>query len=182
VGRNKRYLSRLGGPLKHAVSGWQLSGIDTFSSGTPRTARSNSSLNLTGTSTFAERANATGITPVLPRDQRTIDHFFNTAAFAPPTPIPGTNGQIYYFGTAGRNTIIGPGRVNFDMSLLKTTQLSERRSVQFRAEAFNVFNITNFGLGSQSLLDSSGRPNAGFGRITFTQPARKMQLSLRFSF
>jgi hypothetical protein len=90
--------------------------------------------------------------------------------------------MIYYFGNAGRNTITAPSRVNVDMSLLKTAKLSERVHLQFRAEAFNVFNITNWGLGSQSILDSSGRPNPAFGKITYTQPHRKMQLSLRLSF
>jgi hypothetical protein len=181
-GKGRRYFSRLHGPLAQALGGWSASGITTVSTGTPRTARSNSSLNRTGTATYAERPNATGLSSALPADQRTIDEYFNTGAYVSTPAIPGTSPVIYYFGNAGRNTITAPTRVNVDMSLLKTTKFSERTHLQFRAEAFNVFNITNWGLGSQSILDSSARPNPAFGRITFTQPHRKMQLSLRLSF
>lgn len=181
-GPGRKYLARISGPAGALLGGWRISGVNSLSTTTPRTARSNTALNWTGVYSAAERANATGIDQHLPREQRTIEHYFNTAAFTAPQPIPGSNPLIYYFGTAGRNTIVGPGRVNFDISALKNVRLSERRELQFRGEFFNVLNITNYRLGSQSVLDSAGRPNPQFGRVTETWPHRKVQLSLRLSF
>lgn len=169
-------------PLGALLGGWHVSGITSLSTTTPRTARSNTALNLTGVYSSAERSNTTGISQYLPRDQRTIEHYFNTAAFTAPQPIPGSNPLLYYFGTSGRNTIVGPGRVNFDVAALKDLRLAEHLALQFRAEAFNVFNVTNFGLDSQSVLDSAGRPNPSFGRVGQTWPHRKLQLSMRLSF
>ena len=181
-GPEKKFLSKAAAPLGLLLGGWQVHGITSLSTTTPRTARSNTSLNWTGVYSAAERSNATGISQFLPRDERTIDHYFNTAAFTAPQPIPGTNPILYGFGTAGRNTIVGPGRVNFDMSALKNFRLGERRALQFRAEAFNVFNVTNYQLNSQSVLDTAGRPNPLFGKITLSWPHRKLQMSLRLTF
>jgi hypothetical protein len=173
-GAGRRYLSRLTGPLAHALGGWSASGITTFSTGTPRTARSNSSLNRTGTATYAERPNATGLSSTLPADQRTIDEYFNTAAYASTPAIPGTSPVIYYFGNAGRNTITAPSRVNVDMSLLKTAKLSERVHLQFRAEAFNVFNITNWGLSYRKAFSirAAGRTRRSAGSLSRSRTAR----------
>lgn len=180
-GRRRPFLSSVRGWLGPLVGGWELSGINTFSSGTPRTARTNTSLNLTGTFSAAERADATGLKVTLPRDRRTIEHFFNTAAFGPPQLLSASP-LLYAFGSAGRNIIIAPGRTNFDLALTKNTYFAESRYVQLRGEFFNVFNITNFGLGSQSAALSNGQPNPAFGRIGFTQPHRKVQLTMRVVF
>ena len=66
------------------------------------------------------------------------DRWFNTAAFA--FPAPGT------FGNAGRNILEGPGYQNVNASLVKNTALTERFNLQFRAEAFNLFNHPNLNL------------------------------------
>ncbi len=64
--------------------------------------------------------------------------WFNPLAFAGPAA-----GK---FGSLGRNgLVVGPGFNNFDFSILKTTRLTERFKVQFRAEFFNIFNHPNFG-------------------------------------
>lgn len=94
---------------------------------------------------------------------------------------------INLLGNLGRNTIIGPGLVNVDFSLVKNSKIpriSENFAVQFRAEFFNVFNHTNFAPPVDNLeaLDPSGNPVPGFGQIDATQtPNREIQFALKFT-
>ncbi|PWU02320.1 MAG: hypothetical protein C5B51_21030 [Terriglobia bacterium] len=104
--------------------------------------------------------------------------------------VPGTCPNIR--GNLGRNSIIGPGLVNFDFSMVKNNyirKISESFNVQFRAEFFNVLNRANFappalaanqGGGPLQIISSVGQPVPGFGLITSTQtPARQIQFALR---
>jgi len=96
------------------------------------------------------------------------------------------------FGDIGRNAVRAPGEVNFDASVSKDFKLSEGLKFQFRMDAFNVLNHTNFLAPNTALTvttqtvngvvvaNFSNSPN--FGRITNTQPARTMQVSVRFFF
>ncbi len=96
------------------------------------------------------------------------DRWFNTAAFA--FPAPGT------FGNAGRNILRGPGYQNVNASLVKNTSLTERLNLQFRAEAFNLFNHPNLNLPDNFL----GSPT--FGRITSARDPRHLQFGVKLLF
>ena len=82
---------------------------------------------------------------------------------------------------------MGPGQFNFDSSLLKTTRLGENRTLQFRAEFFNLFNHAQFNAPSQGLLGAQGTlanvasPTGGLITATSVNP-RIIQLGLKFSF
>jgi hypothetical protein len=86
------------------------------------------------------------------------------------------------FGTLGRNTFRGPGYKQFDFALIKNTPFGQRGKsdlgmVEFRAEFFNVFNVVNFGLPSNTVRGS------GFGIIAHTAgTSRQIQLSLKLIF
>jgi hypothetical protein len=103
------------------------------------------------------------------------ERWFNIAAFAL-NPI----GQ---FGNAGRNILTAPGFADIDLALLKDTRIGEGVSVQFRAEAFNLFNHPNF-------AQPQNAANVGtFGQITVTRTvrgdlgsSRQIQLGLKFVF
>lgn len=87
-------------------------------------------------------------------------------------------------GNAGRNILIGPGLVNVDLSLAKNTRIREAFNLQFRAEAFNIFNRANFqvpGLVTGTdIFDSSGAPNPFAGVLTSTTTtSRQIQLGLK---
>ncbi|HUI76296.1 MAG TPA: carboxypeptidase regulatory-like domain-containing protein [Bryobacteraceae bacterium] len=147
---------------------WSFSGIITLQDGTP--------LNPVYFATdFANSGtpNRPNIVPgqkiALPRDQRTADHFFNTAAFSDPAP--------FTFGDAGRDIIIGPGNNNFDLALLRRLAVREHQSVEFRVEAFNAFNHPNWGI-------PGPYPDFGpfFGKILSTGQPRQMQFALRYQF
>jgi hypothetical protein len=80
-------------------------------------------------------------------------------------------------GNLGRNTFTGPGWWNFDVSLIKDTHITERSSLQFRAEFFNLPNHPTFGTPNSTL----GNPT--FGTSTYTATAeRQIQFGLRFMF
>ena len=79
-------------------------------------------------------------------------------------------------GNLGRNTFVGPGYWDADISLLRNFGFSERFRLQFRAEAFNVFNHTNFLIGENRLNTPNFRQAGG------TAPPRNLQFGLKLSF
>jgi Carboxypeptidase regulatory-like domain len=90
-------------------------------------------------------------------------------------------------GNLGRNTLRGPGMFVTDFALLKDTRLRESASVQFRAEFFNIFNHSNFGLPNPDLFATVGAGGATVsptaGRITTTTvPARQIQFAVKLLF
>jgi hypothetical protein len=159
------------GLVAHFVNGWETFGIVTLQSGRPFTVALLSEIDNSGTGRSIlgfganDRPNVVGNAGL---SNSTTDQWFNTAAFA--FPAPGT------FGNAGRNILEGPGFQNVNMSLLKNTRLTERVNLQFRAEAFNLFNHPNFNLPDNFL----GSPT--FGRITSARDPRHIQFGLKLLF
>jgi hypothetical protein len=123
--------------MKRWFGGWQLTGIATAQSGRPLilSNQTNNTNSLGGGS----RPNSTGRSARLSGDQRTIDRWFDTSAFIEPAP--------FTFGNIGRTLpdVREPGLVNFDFSVMKNTQITERWRLQFRAEIFNLSNTPQFG-------------------------------------
>ena len=105
--------------------------------------------------------------PIVPGD-RSPDRWFNTAALALPAP--------YTFGSAPRNSVIGPGFANVDLAIAKTWTLGGTSQVEFRWEIFNLFNRANVDIPNRTF----GTPN--FGRIFSAKNPREMQLGFRVSF
>ena len=104
--------------------------------------------------------------------------YIKTQCFAVPNPI-------ILRGNLGRNTLIGPGLVNFDFSLFKNNyikRISDRFNAQFRAEFFNILNHPNFAppLDNRNIFDSAGNRVANAGLITSTQtPSRQIQFAVK---
>jgi hypothetical protein len=96
------------------------------------------------------------------------DRWFDTSAFQVP-PF----GQ---FGNAGRNTLSGPGLQTVNLSLVKTTALAERVTLQLRVESFNLLNRANFDLPDIFV----GSPT--FGRIQSAQSPRRLQFGIKLLF
>jgi hypothetical protein len=82
------------------------------------------------------------------------------------------------FGTAGRDTIIGPGIANWDLAVLKDFRLHEAHSLQFRLEMFNCLNHANFNAPGTSINLGA----ASFGVITSAKDPRTLQLALKYHF
>jgi hypothetical protein len=165
-----------GGTAKRLTAGWALSGITTFAKGEPIQIAENDDLSLSGT--FADTIDEPSFNPSggplivnkNPRKQAGQPYFNPNYFMAEPL------GQV---GNIMRRFFSGPGINNFDLALLKDTQLTESTQVQFRAEAFNVFNHAQF-------MNPSGNFNntgaGGFGFVTSARDPRIMQLALKFLF
>jgi Carboxypeptidase regulatory-like domain len=144
--------------------GWQVNGILTVQTGLPLTIYNAAPRANTG---GGDRPNLVGV-PYL--SDPTINEWFNTAAFAAQ--------PLFTIGNVGRNTIFGPGLKNLDFSLFKNFALTEKYTLQFRAESFNLTNTPNF-----------APPNGGFGTPAFGQISstgnyisREIQFALKLAF
>jgi len=170
-GEQRHWLNK-GGTLGRVMGNWQLSGTTSIHSGSPYTAQVLGNLsNRGGTAAISNlRADATGLPVALPAFQRTTQEFFDTAAFSLPAA-----GE---FGDAGRNTIPGPGLVNFNMALDKLMTFSRERGVRgdFRIASNNTFNTPAF---TGLAYVANGQ---GFGRVTSVGTMRTVTFSLRVTF
>jgi hypothetical protein len=170
-GEQRHFLNR-GGWGTRIIGDWALSGITTLRTGSPFTAAvAGNQSNNNGSGVFAsERADATGQTVSLPGAERTTKDFLNTAAFTLPA-----SGQL---GTAGRDTITGPGSVSFNMSLARFFTFPREKNLraQFRIDSNNIFNHPNW----SSIASTVNSQN--FGWVTGVSGMRAVTLSLRVNF
>lgn len=158
----------------HALGGWELSGIVTWNTGLPATVTSSlgndpGGLGILGASASSPRPDAIG-DPYAGSDIKTINKWFNTAAFAE-VPV----GQ-YRPGNVGRSVIESPGIVRWDISVFKNFALTERVRLQVRGEMFNALNHANFNAPTVAI----GNPN--FGRILGARDPRNAQIGLKVIF
>ncbi len=165
-----------GGSMTRLTRGWALSGITIFAKGEPIQLSETDDNSLSGT--FADTIDVPSYNPgngplFLNKNPRNSagQAYFNPNYFQL-EPI----GQV---GNVMRRYFSGPGISNFDMALLKDTQITERTTVQFRAEAFNIFNHAQFNNPSGNINNSGA---GGFGYVTSARDPRIMQLALKFLF
>jgi TonB dependent receptor len=85
-------------------------------------------------------------------------------------------------GNLGRNTFVGPGIWQTDLSLTKNFRLTERFNMKFDASAFNVFNRTNFELATGGTANKNNIASSNFGVAGGVIGQRTMQFGLKFSF
>jgi hypothetical protein len=157
--RDKGWITRL-------LGGWRAGLIGSFQSGPTFTVFSF----VNETNAFTPGANRADLVgdPRLAGGARTLQRWFNTAAFASPAP--------FRFGTAGRGIMNGPGLINVDSSFAKRIPLRETWRAELRAEFFNLLNQTNFNLPGRSV----GAPT--FGIINSARSARSGQIAFRIDF
>lgn len=164
--------------------GWQVLNVSSLASGTPFTVYSGVQQTGVG-SNGTDRPDQAG-TPDLSTNRTIREDYFgrgsdNASFFAIPIGVPGGTGPNGgRFGSLGRNTFRGPALYNFDFAVIKDTPFELDRTpvdIQFRAELFNLFNIVNFGLPSNTVTGS------GFGLISRTAGnSRQIQFSLKAMF
>jgi hypothetical protein len=156
----------------HILEGFSVSGTFTFATGTPLSpyypaAVSDVAHGATGT---LRPNRVPGVSPTAGGGSK--EQWFNTAAFT--QPVPDAYGNA--FGNVSRNSIAGPGTIQNNMSLSKTMQLGETRSMEFRATASNVFNTVQYSGVGTSLTS----PTAG--QVTSAGAMRSFQFTGRFRF
>jgi len=162
------------------LGGWQVSGIGSYYTGLPFTVAS-STYDTSGIG-FIPAIIAGGRPRLLcdPNDNapHTVDQWFNGACFAKQTPA-GATGILNVPGDASRGEVDGPPTARMDFTLAKNFRFTESASIQFRAEAFNVFNHTNF----RNLSTSRAITNeALFGSVTSFRDPRVIQFGLKLLF
>ena len=104
----------------------------------------------------------------LPRNERQVERWFDTSAFTLPAP--------FTFGSARRNSVLGPGYASLDVAIARDWALAGMRRLEFRWEVFNALNRANLDLPNRIF----GTPN--FGRIFSAKAPREMQLGVRLTF
>jgi hypothetical protein len=166
-------------PVANALfGGWQLGGIITFQDGFPNTVVCGPG-NVQNGGGYCKPDAIQGVAGNLPDDQQTVQRFFNTDAYVDRLGVaPGAVQPVFRYGTAGRNTIIGPGIMSLDASVNKFFRFLEgKHTVELRGEAFNLPNRANFGQPGASLRTPT------YGVITNTRiDSRQIQIALRYSF
>lgn len=172
-GHDKRWLTE-NTPWRAVFGDWQWSGDWTIASGLPFTPRFlNNAEEINGGTNGTLRPDVVpGQSIQLPNPS--IGEWFNIKAFA--APSENSQGQLVAYGDARRNSIIGPGSKVFDMALTKVFPLNEGRTLEFRAQATNVFNIPNY-----SSIDTSVT-SPTFGHVTAVGSMRQITMTARFRF
>ena len=170
-GRGKRFGGTWNRLLDGALGGWQLTLINTLTSGLP--------LNITYSPTGQYQVSGLpsvrpdqvpGASLVTPEGQRTTNNYLDKNAVAVPSD------PSRPFGTLARNAARGYGLFQLDLGLHKEFTLTEKFKLQFRSEMFNLTNQTNFG------APATGISGSNYGSITSTFPARQVQFALRLAF
>ena len=171
-GRGKWLASSVEGWRNKLVGGWSVNSIVTAQSGFPFTPQLSYNPSNNGDTRNPVRpfANPNFAGPAI---LGTPAQWFNPAAFLAP---PANSG---FYGNLGRDTLIGPGLATWDFSTLKNTGITERLSLQFRAEIFNLLNRANFNTPNLIVFTPSGLSGTA-GAITSTSTtSRQLQFGLK---
>jgi hypothetical protein len=181
------------------IQGWNVSGVTLLQNGLPMTIGDTSAGTIYGTAgggnqsgysraqmcpgmTYANIATPGGVEQRLGGNSGGPGYLNRSAFCAAPAIGDGTD-----YGNSGSGIILGPGQFNWDISILKTTRLTERQLLQFRTEFFNTFNHPQFnnpnnngGFLSNAIPDVS---SGSFGHINTTSVnPRVIQFALKYSF
>jgi outer membrane receptor protein involved in Fe transport len=199
------------GLLGHTLGGFQISGVTTFESGFPYTVFNNNDADGLGGGNERPTFNPLGVPgvralPVVDASGAITGYTNPDAGNAPidpvnaqfiinPTYVPSLSKSIQRFGNLGRNTERSPGTNNWNVNIIKRTKIGETKSIEFRAEFYNIFNhpqylqgsISPFSPGSGTLSSSAGiTSNAGrfLAPNTFTSDGggRVIRYQLKFIF
>lgn len=190
-GHGRRWGSSASSWQQQLVGGWQLTGINIVTSGVPinltYTANTNQVVSTTS-SVYSLRPNlVSNVQAVyghnLVKTASGLGGFFNPAAVSGPS-----GSQL--FGNSGRNNLQGPAFAQLDLAAHKKfALLTDQQTLEFRIEAFNIFNSTNYISPSTNIgtVSATGilSPNASFGTFTGSTsvfPSRQVQLALRLAF
>jgi len=181
------------------LSHWALSGITTFQSGTPFSVTDSGAgsgflgLGFTPSTLSGSLASGSALSNAVTTGDihQRIDGYLDVNAFATapllyPTlcdPVNNANFCTTDFGNLGRNVFRGPRQQNWDFSLIKNFKLTEKNSLRFTTDFFNIWNHANFGNPTVNDAETIPLSNSPFGKIISTVGTpRLIQFSLRYAF
>ncbi len=150
------------------LNNWSMNGILSLNSGRPFSV---TAANTSGTTGQGQQIRANCLGDAQPSGfDKTVDKWFDTSQFTQPA--------AFTFGTCGSNTLRGPGQKSMNASLFRNFPIGKDRRIEFRVEAFNLFNWKNYSLPGASVANT-----AAFGKITSTiGDVREMQFALKLYF
>ena len=165
------------------IEGWRIAGIGTAQSGNPLNFHATSAA-LTGSALLRPDVTGpvnTGYLPASNGSASSIGWISNPSVIVNQGTAAGT---VLSFGNLGRNVVIGPGVANIDLNIAKVTKITERISLEIRADALDLFNHPNFnnpvttaGSATLGVITAGTRAPAGdFGS------SRQMQLAMKLIF
>ena len=169
-GKGRRFGASAHPALEAVLGGWRLAVINFAYAGMPVNLTYSPASQFQVSSAPTYRPNITG-DPMMPEGQRRAERWLNPETVQIPTD------PSRPFGNAGRNIAVGPALHQMNFGLHKDFRVREASRIEVRMEAFNFLNKTNLG------TPNSNRSSAAFGTITsLTQPAREIQLAVRYAF
>jgi hypothetical protein len=172
-GRGRRWGNGLSPVLDALVGGWQLSGINTVTAGEAVTLTYTPAASFVVSGIQQDFRGANNYRPNVvcdayaPSGQQSISNWFNKDCVVVPTD------PSQPFGNAPRNSVRGPNFWSFDLAATKQVPVGTALKVEFRLEAFNLFNRVNFA------PPNGNRSSGGFGTITSTYDPRQLQLGVK---
>jgi hypothetical protein len=192
-----------GSVASHVLGGWEVGGILTAHTGVPITPLLGGDplgQNNTVPNDSPDRVRSPGCQSLV--NPGNVDNYVKLNCFTLPAATPAIAAQCQTFGfsgnppgipgtcanllgNAGRNSIVGPGLLNYDFSLFKNNRIkrvSESFNIQFRAEFFNILNHSNFEtpVDNNTLFDEDGTPTGGAGALdSLATTAREIQFGLK---
>ena len=184
-GHGRRFASTVSPVTEHVVGGWSVSAIGSFQSGFPFSPQLGYNPTGSGDTRNPVRPNLNpNFTGTL--YPHTVAQWFNPAAFSASLSTTNSSGTITggAVGSVGRDTLVGPGLTEVDLSLLKNTRVSERVNAQFRAEFFNVLNHANFTTPNPivfTAVNTAASSTAGVITSTATS-SRQIQFGVKLGF
>jgi hypothetical protein len=159
-------------PLARQSTGWRRALLAQWQAGGNFAAQSGSPFTV---NIASDRANIGAGPPQRPdmfgdpnHGPRTPDQWFDRSVFSLPAQ--------FTFGNAPRNAVVGPGLQQFDLALQKELSLREAMKLQFRAEAYNLFNHPSFNIPNRTAFTSN------FGKVSSAQDSRQLQFAMRLAF
>jgi hypothetical protein len=164
------------------LGGWQLTAINVFSSGLPLNLQYTPASNVavsTTSSVYSVRPNLLGsVSSVYGHRANWVKTNSALSGYLSKVAVGVPTGDVY-FGNAGRNILRGPGFDQLDLAAHKSFRLwSDASNLEYRIEAFNVLNATNF------QTPDGNYSNGTFGAFTASTvyPSRQVQMALRLAF
>lgn len=167
-GHGRRFLSDMPKWADFLIGQWAMGGILTMTSGRRVNVSVQGDPPNVGSAAFPRPNVVPGEDPILSGDERSLERWFNTAAFE--------RQPNFTFGNASRNAVQAPGLKNLDLAIYKMFPLDEKRVFQLRGELFNATNTPFFGAPGSTL------GVAAFGLINSASDGRIVQFALKFNF
>ena len=170
-----------GGVAKFVSKDWQVSPNINFITGNPIQLTTGKDVSLSTQN--LDRPSVLLADQVYPTT-KTVQEYFNPAAFVCAGPGTGTQAGISglntgcastgVFGNLGRNSVYGPGQINFDLALSRRFNLRERWKLEFRADVFNIMNHGNWNNPTTTITSGTFGQVVSFGSPRLIQMAMKV--------